>query len=587
MSKLNKDRLDPHTTPGSVLSGESAVEGARLRAETVAREPQKQEHSLARRYSFKLIANIAGIPLFLVMEAVLPRALGPFAYGAFSYATGMFQYLTNFLDFGTSTCLFTALSKRQQEWPLLAFFMRIAGLIFVLCLLFAGLCVIPEVGARVMPGVPAWIMPLAALWAFATWGVRVVRGVNDALGQTVKSEKLRTVAGVLACSALLVLHFAGVLNLPVLFAHQLVYLFGMLVVFKIIVLEGFRPASEQTDKDGPVESLGRIPPLKLTREQNRAYTREFAAFSLPLFLQLVAVTLALMADRWLLQVFDGNVEQGYFSISQKIGMACFLFVSAMTPLLTRELAVAHSKNDYAEMGRLFTRFAPMLYAVAAYFSAFACLEASAMVAIFGGSQFAAAVITVQVMALYPIHQGYGQLTQAVYYASSRTGALSKITVISSAIGVIASLFLLLPAEYGGQALGSLGLAVKMVGLQVLVCNFMLFMCSRFIPLQLGRLVLHQVLCLAVFLALAWLAGQPAYFWPEYFGNNPFELDGLIGQIVGFCLRGAVYSVCVGVFCFACPWLLGTTHAEFKGLWVRARGGNKETGVGPGDDTAGQ
>ncbi|MBQ4132907.1 MAG: lipopolysaccharide biosynthesis protein [Desulfovibrionaceae bacterium] len=526
--------------------------------------------SLARRYSFKLISNIFGIPLFLVMEAVLPRALGPAGYGAFSYATGIFQYLTNFLDFGTSTCLFTTLAKRQNEWPLLAFFLRVSLLILVLCLLFAGLCMLPPLAARFMPGVPAWVIPFAALWAFATWGVRVLRGVNDALGQTVQSEKARTIAGVAACIALLALHFVGVLSLPVLFVHQLAYLGGMILAFKIIVLEGFQDKWAETG-DGGGQKRKMLPSLSLEREQSRAYVREFAAYSLPLFIQLVVVTLTLMADRWLLQVFDGNVEQGYFSISQKVGMACFLFVAAMTPLLTRELAVAHGRNDFAEMGRLFSKFAPMLYAVAAYFSAFACLEAAAMVDFFGGEEFAAALLTVQIMALYPIHQGYGQLTQAVYYASAQTRALSKITVISSLSGLLASLLLLIPKEYGGLAMGAEGLALKMVGIQFLVANFMLFMCSRFIPLPLGRLLLHQFVCLGLFLFLAWAAGLAGELLPGTLGSQPFGLKGLPGKIVGFCLRGLLYSMGVGIVCMLCPWLAGTSHQELLGLWRRFKG----------------
>ena len=179
------------------------------------------------------------------------------------------------------------------------------------------------------------------------------------------------------------------------------------------------------------------------------------------------------------------------------------------------------------------------------------------------------------MALYPIHQGYGQLAQAVYYASSRTGALSKISIVSSAVGLLVSLYLLMPEKYGGQALGAVGLAFKMVGLQVLVCNFMLFMCSRFIPIRLGRLISHQFFCLAAFLGLAWASGQLAYFWPGYFGSSPFGLGGLVGEVLGLCLRGAAYTAGVGAVCLVCPWLMGTGRSELKALWLRAKGADKK------------
>ena len=37
---------------------------------------QSSTPTLARRYIFKLLANIATVPVYLVMEAILPRALG-------------------------------------------------------------------------------------------------------------------------------------------------------------------------------------------------------------------------------------------------------------------------------------------------------------------------------------------------------------------------------------------------------------------------------------------------------------------------------------------------------------------------------
>ncbi|WP_072697532.1 oligosaccharide flippase family protein [Desulfovibrio litoralis] len=71
-----------------------------------------KESSLAKRYVFKLIANFAAIPIYLVMEALLPRALGPASYGNFNFITAQFLQATTFLDMGSSTCLSISMSKR-------------------------------------------------------------------------------------------------------------------------------------------------------------------------------------------------------------------------------------------------------------------------------------------------------------------------------------------------------------------------------------------------------------------------------------------------------------------------------------------
>ena len=79
---------------------------------THQRPPQA---SLARRYMGKLLANIATVPVYLIMEAVLPRALGPQVYGNFNFSTSVFTQLTGFLDMGTSTCLFSFLGSSSKK----------------------------------------------------------------------------------------------------------------------------------------------------------------------------------------------------------------------------------------------------------------------------------------------------------------------------------------------------------------------------------------------------------------------------------------------------------------------------------------
>ena len=154
---------------------------------------QSSTPTLARRYIFKLVANIASVPVYLVMEAILPRALGPQMYGNYSFATNLFQQLSGFLDMGTSTCFYNSLSRRQAETGLIGFYMRVTVAVFAIILLAAGLLQIPAAGELLMPDVPLWLAPLAALWAFLTWWGRVLRSMNDAVGATVSSEMVRTV----------------------------------------------------------------------------------------------------------------------------------------------------------------------------------------------------------------------------------------------------------------------------------------------------------------------------------------------------------------------------------------------------------
>jgi O-antigen/teichoic acid export membrane protein len=500
--------------------------------------------SLAKRYAFKLFANCATVPVYLTMEAVLPRALGPAVYGEFNFATALFQQCMGVLDMGSSTCLYNALSRRQRETGLIAFYWRVALCVLALSAV-AALCALhPATGGRIMPHVPLWMAPLAALWAYLTWLGRVLRSVNDAFGATVSSELMRAALSLGGLLLLLLLFLTGSLGIGTLFAQQYAVLGAMILGFLLITRREY----------------GHIP-LRLTAEQARGYRREFFTYSHPLFAQALLSFLFLSGERWLLQWFDGSVEQGFFALAQKVGMACFLFVSAMTPLIMRELSIAWGRRDPALMGRLITRFAPMLYMVAAYFSCFSLVEAEALVGFFGGAAFAQALAPVQIMALYPIHQAYGQLAGSVFHAAGRTALLRNLTALECLYGFAVTWFLLAPASYGGLHLGAAGLAAKTVGVQFVTVNLYLWLASRMVPVNYVGNLIHQMASLAFLLGLAFVCREGTL--AAGFGAS--------GDMARFLLSGALYTCLTAASLVCVPRLAGLSRRDLRELWARARG----------------
>lgn len=515
---------------------------------------QSSTPTLARRYGFKLLANMASVPVYLVMEAILPRALGPQMYGNFSFATNLFQQLSGFLDMGTSTCFYNALSRRRDETALVGFYFRVAAGVAVISGLAALLMLWPPVGGLLMPGVPLWLAPLAALWAFLTWWGRVLRSMNDALGATIPSEMARMVISLLAVALLGLLFWGGVLTIGSLFAQQYLMLGATALAFWLVSRSHWRARGVAIE-------------LRPGKAEMRAYGREFFDYSHPLFVQALISFFMLTAERWLLQWFDGSSQQGFFALSQKVSMACFLFVAAMTPLIMRELSIAWGQKDLAAMGRLLTRFAPLLYAVAAYFSCFTLAEGKALVDFFGGAEFAAALLPVQIMALYPLHQAYGQLAGSVFHATSRTHVLRNIAALECVYGFAAAWFLLAPAHLGGLGLGALGLAVKTVAVQCVTVNICLWLASRFIPFDFWRNAAHQLLCAAALLSLAFGAREATFLLTPL---APAVFSGLPEGLFRFFASGVIYTVLAAGLCLLAPGLLGLTRQELYELAVRFR-----------------
>jgi Membrane protein involved in the export of O-antigen and teichoic acid len=509
------------------------------------------EDSLGKRYLSKLVSNLATVPLYFVMEAVLPRALGPAVYGNFSFATTLFQNFTNFLDMGTSTCLHTSLAKRQQELSLLAFYARFALLMLLICLIAGWAMYLPGAGESLMPGVPLWMAVPSALWAYVTWAGRVARGANDALGITARSEHVRIGVNLASGLALLGLFFGGVLSLEMLYLHQYVFL-GLLAAGFIWVLRQHLALSG-------LLSGGSVWRLSFTRFGD--YAGEFARYSSPLFVTALASAVILSGERWLLQYFDGSVAQGYFSLSLKIGVACFLFVTALTPLMMREMAVAHGRRDPEAIARLMDRYAPMIYAVAAWMACFVLVEAHAVIRVFGGREFSDALLPVQIMALYPIHQGYGQLAGSIFYATGETRLLRNVSLCTMLLGLGLTWLLLAPTELYGFAAGPGGLAFKMVVVQIVSVNLLFFFSLKSAPFNLKRNMLHQLLCPLVLTGAA-LASRYGTEWAGL---------GAANDVPRFVVSGGIYCILCLALAFFLPFVFGLGKSDLQTLWSRVLG----------------
>lgn len=501
--------------------------------------------TLARRYTFKLLANIASVPVYLLMEALLPRALGPGMYGNYSFATSLFQQFSGFLDMGTSTCFYNALSRRQNEISLLAFYLRVA-LIVAAAMLAAGLFALwAPVGHWLMPDMPLWLAPLAAFWALLTWWGRVLRSTCDALGATVASELWRGFISIAGVTLLAALFWLGILNIETLFAQQYLLLGSTALAFWLVSRRRWR-------EDGISFSLG------LSRQHKCAYQREFVAYSHPLLVQALLSFLMLTAERWLLQWFDGSAQQGFYALSQKVSLACFLFVSAMTPLLMREFSIAWGRGDPAAVGTLLSRFAPVLYILAGYFSCFTVIESHALVELFGGAEFLAATLPVQIMALYPLHQAYGQMAGSVFHASGKTRVLRDMTACECIYGLAAAWFLLAPSHLGGLGLGATGLAIKTVSVQFLSVNICLWLASRHVPFRFWRNLGHQIMSVLILCFLAWASRELSF-------RIPALSDHFVWR---FLVCGFIYTCAVAAAVILAPRLLGMTRKDLSELHAR-------------------
>jgi len=496
--------------------------------------------SLHRRYFFKLATGFVGLGLSFVTQAIIPRGLGPRAYGDFAFLSNFFTQVVSFLDAGTSTGFFTKLSQRPRESGLVVFYGYFAGLVALLIMGFLVMARTTGVWAQIWPGQSLGVVYLAAVWGLLAWLVRLANSMGDAYGLTVQSELVamgQKVVGLALIALLFALHW---LRLTTVFFYH----YGIMAFFLGAMALLFRRTGHRVDwRPG------------LSRAEVRGYLREFYDFSHPLFLYALVSLVTGLLDRWLLQVFGGSVEQGFYGLSYQIGVLCFLCTSAMTPLLTREFAIAFGARDLAQMARLFRRYIPLLYGIAAYFGCFLAVQADKVIYLMGGKNFQGAYLAVVIMAFYPIHQTYGQLSGSVFMATGETARYRNIGITFMLLGLPLSYVLLAPERMLGLNAGATGLAGKMVLLQILVVNVQLYFNSRLLTLRFWRYVAHQVASLACLLVVALLATLGV--------DLLAHLPG--GVVARFVLAGMVYTLLIAGLVFWQPKLLGLSLEDLRAL----------------------
>lgn len=507
---------------------------------------ERRNDSLRKRYLYKLSTNLAAIAMNLVTQAIIPRGLGPRAYGDFNFLTNFFSQVTGFLDSGTSAGFYTKLSCRPQDAGLIRFyfyFVGIASLTLLLLLLAATLTPLPPV---LWPDQKIVYVYLAALFAILLWMSQVLNQMTDAYGLTVPSEVAKLAQKGLAVLLILPLFFMDQLHLASFFCYNYVLLLFLIVAFCCVIRRWRR--SSPAGVHHPSAGTG-------------DYARELYTYSHPLVIYSAVGLITNIFDRWLLQHFGGSLQQGFFGLSYQLSICGLLFTGAMTPLLMREFSVAHANGDTQGMASLFRRAIPLLYSLTAYFSCFIAFQADRVIYIFGGSGYREAIDAVRIMAFYPIHQTYGQLSGSLFYATAQTRLYAGIGILFMLLGLPVTYFLIAPRQYLGLDTGATGLALKMVCVQFVAVNVQLYFNTRLLNLSFPGYLGRQIASIGSMLALAAVATYGVNIVPYLHGE----------PVLGFIASGLLYSLMVFAVGWVSPTLFGVKKEDVIRLKDLLRG----------------
>jgi O-antigen/teichoic acid export membrane protein len=294
--------------------------------------------SLRKRYGYKLSANLLGLGISAITQAIIPRGLGPKAYGDFNFLTNFFTQVVSFLEMGTGTAYYTKLSQRQGESSLVTFYCHVSVVISVITLGAVLLPIATATQAMIWPDQALSSVFLAAVFGILSWMVTILNSMADAYGITVRAEVSRIVQKIAGLFVIVIMLRTGILDLSSFFFYH----YALLLLLASLLVGMIRSHVTPWQWRLPLSAI-------------KTYAREFYQYSNPLFTYFLVALPTGLFDRWMLQTFSGSEEQGFYGLSFQVGALCFLFTGAMTPLFMRELAIAFGNRDSKRMADLFHR----------------------------------------------------------------------------------------------------------------------------------------------------------------------------------------------------------------------------------------
>lgn len=502
------------------------------------------DDSLTKRFLYKLGGGALGLPLNLLTQVLITRTLGPAGYGNYGFLVSFFNSLISIFDAGSSSGFYSKVSARPEERELIAFYWRLAAGIALVILMGVGTLLCFEVSTYIWPG-QAWSnILLALLCAIGIWYTSIGGKIVDAFGRTATGEKHRLGGRIVGVLLLAGVVFLGKLQLEVLFGIQILVAAITLFLWHRQLVQG---------------GLSLFPRVSLGRVRSAEYGAEFWQYSHPILLLTLIGAIVAIADRWMLEQFDTGFEQGYFTLGLQLSTLCFLFTSAMVPLLAREFSQAFHAKEIERLRESYLRHVPKFYAFAAFLGIFAAVEADRVSLVMGGAGFAQAEHAVMLMCLYPIHQTLGQFNGSIYYAIGETRLYRNTGVIALVVGVGLTYLFVAPIEFGGMALGAVGLAWKMIVYQILAVYLQLWYVCRMLKMPFWALVGQQTLVVAIFALIA--VGVKTAL-------SGFAMSPMLGLLVTGMIYGSLVVASVWFF----PGLCALSRADIVRLirrwWVK-------------------
>jgi O-antigen/teichoic acid export membrane protein len=490
--------------------------------------------SVRRRFAFTVGANLLRSAMSFVTGMLLARSLGPVSFGNMAFLLGTFVAIRQILDMGSSTAFYTFISQRHRSKRFVKLFFGWLGIQFLVPLCVVGLLFPSQWIDVVWRGEQRSLVVMAFIAAFmqnSLWPV--IQQFGESRRQTLWVQSVGVAIVGTHLLAVVLLWSLGKLGLYAIFAAiALEYLAAGFLILKWL----------------PNRARAETMPITAAPE---SVLRLYVRYCLPLIPYAWIGFAYEFADRWLLQNYGGSVQQAYYAVGAQFAGIALIATSSILNIFWKEIAEAHYRGDHARTHMLYRRISRTLFLVGAIVAGYLSPWAEELLRLILSAAYVGGASTLVIMFLYPIHQSMGQIGGTMLYATERVTLQVLIGIVFMVVSMGVTYFVLAPANavVPGLGLASQGLALKMVGLQMLQANIIAYIIARIWKWRFDWA--YQPASMLGCLALGWLAHRVAI----ELASSSWPVPAVM------TLGGFLYLMLTAGFVYVMPWLIGSTRSE--------------------------
>lgn len=416
-----------------------------------------------QRFVFTVTSNLLRSLFSFTASMLLARWLGPSSFGTMTFLLGTFLALRSLMELGSSSAFFTFMSQRTRSRAFVRGYYGWLLLQFVLAATVIGVVLPAPWVESIWRGEPRAVVMLAFVASFMQDNVwAVLQQAAESQRQTLKVQRFGVVIMGAHLSAILLLRHLSALKMEAVFVLlALEYGAAAVVAHRVCIAPFLKP--HENDVTG-----------------TQGILRAFSLYCTP-FVPYAFIGFGYaFADRWLLQRFGGSVQQAYYSVGGQFANVALLATSSILQILWKEVAEAHHSGNRARMQLLYERIARVMFFISAAVSGFLIPWSRDLLHLVLGATYAAGTTTLAIMFLYPVHQSLGQVNVTTLYATENARPQVLAGTVMMAVSILVTYVVLAgrTAMVPGLGMGSVGLALKMVGLQLVYVNVLGYIIAR-------------------------------------------------------------------------------------------------------------